>query len=480
MKSKDTISNESCKFFQFNNSLIIINPHPEMEKYLIIRKKSLELDTRTYDRRSVVTPEALFQVVKHGSPGRTIQTFQGFKSNLIQLAKNCGISVEFYDHRIPFPEPQLRLTHGFRLRQEELFLKVISANQSGLLQAPTRYGKSIMIINILRAYPRVKTVVTAPGVDLLGQTVADLQQQLPEREIKGIFTGSRTKVPSEDITVCSLDSLHKVDMVDTKLLLIDEPHAAVSESRAPMIARFRNARILGFGATLSGRYDNADKLITGLIGPILGRRTFKEAVKEEAICDIKVFMMRIPFSSFHYSKRDTAYSRLLYKNETFFQLVREISSTIIPKEWQTIIFIDQKKQADFMSLFIENSETVIAGRMTKKQRQETFERMRVGEIKRCICTDVYAQGVTFPDLRVMVNASGGGGSISSVQKPGRLAQIRPGKTCGYLVDFLFEPLEEETGKRNPVVSDSWSRHKKYKSLGYDISIVDKISDIELT
>ena len=125
--------------------------------------------------------------------------------------------------------------------------------------------------------------------------------------------------------------------------------------------------------------------------------------------------------------------------------------------------------------------------MKIKERRETFSRMVENSIKRCVCTGVYSQGVTFPDLRVMINASGGGGSISSTQKPGRLAQIRPDKDCGYLIDFKFEctnPTDIITTRNDSawqmVVRDSKARIKQYHELGYEVQEVDSLSEIELT
>ena len=473
------------KFYWYNNSLLIINPTKSIEDFLVYYKKSLEVIPGKFERKSSLKKQLLFNVVHPGPENRTIQTLQGFKNKLVAIAAKDG-EFEFHDHRLKSPEPRYNLMYGFRFGQEGLLRQALMKNQSGLIQAPTRYGKTYLIANTLRAFPGVQAVVAAPGVDLLGQTVNQLQELLCEREVKGIFTGSRNRNPSSDITVCSLDSLTKLDIEGTKLLLIDEPHAAVSESRAPVLARFKNARIYGFGATLKGRYDGADKLITGIMGPILSKITFREAVKEEAICDIKVFMVKVPFEHFPAAKRDTAYNRLVYKNQNFFSIIQEVSKTIIPEEWQTLIFIDQKKQADLMAKFVTSSEVAIAGRMTKAGRKEMFEAMQANEIKRCICTDIYAQGVTFPDLRVLVNAAGGGGHIASTQKPGRLAQVRPGKARGYLVDFLFECVdgEDEHGQTvhsawNHVVRDCAARMKQYKTLGYDVQVVDSITEITL-
>ena len=170
-------------------------------------------------------------------------------------------------------------------------------------------------------------------------------------------------------------------------------------------------------------------------------------------------------------------------------MVREIAKNKIPADWQTLVFIDQKKQADEMSEAIEDCEIAIASRLKVKERKELFEKMANNEVKRCVATSIYAQGVTFPDLRVMINAAGGSGSISSVQKPGRLAQNREGKEMGHLIDFMFEPIfdhtswQQDTSKENMmwsfVVNDCNARLKVYKSLGYQVDILESINDLNL-
>ena len=472
------------KLYWYSGNLVIIGSTPELEKRLTITKKALEWNASKFKRETKRYQEQLFTVLLEGSAERSILTLQGFKDEIILFCHKRKIPLEFYDCRTNFPAPQLELSTGFRLNQKQLFETLIQANKSGLLRAPTRYGKTIMMANTLRVFPNQPAVIAAPGVDLLTQLVSDLQTWLPDREIKGIFTGSRNQIPSEDITVCSFDSLQKIIPENVKLLLIDEPHAAVSESRAPLIARFKNARIYGFGATLKGRYDGGDDLITGLIGPIIAERTFKEAVAEGAICPIKVFMLEVPFVGWPCQDRKQAYRQLLHKNETLFELVREISDRHIPEDWQTLMFIDQKQQADMLSAVVGNTEMAIASRMSKKERKDLFERMATGEVKRCLCTSIYAQGVTFPDLRVMINVAGGGGHISSVQKPGRLAQIRDNKQQGFLIDFSFVPTNDlgssqfDTAAWRQVMRDCTARLKVYKSMGYDVQNITSLNELE--
>jgi len=465
---------------------MIINPHPAQEKFLHYQHRSLELVG--WKRESRTESVQLFQVIRPQEP-RIIQTFQGFLDPMMRLATKQGVPFEVLDRRTWFPEPKLELAHGFRCGQAELFNTFIKPQRSGLLQAVTRYGKSTIIANVMRVYPGVRTVLAAPGVDLLGQLVDDMRKKLPGREVLGIFTGSRNTKQSNDITITSLDSLHKVDAESTQLLLIDEPHAAVSESRAPMLAKFRNARIHGFGATLSGRFDGADKLMDGIIGPILARRTYLEAVAEGAICPIKVWMIKVSFSEFRCHNRDLAYRQLIYQNQGFNQLVKAISTDVVPGSYQTIIFADEKKQIELMNTFVQSGVQAVASKMKTTERRELFGRMVRGEIKRCIATDIFSTGVTFPDLRVIVNACGGGGGITSTQKPGRLAEVRPDKVCGHVIDFAFECdqypgeyLKRIDARDAPwkfVVNDSRARLKVYQENGYDVNVVDAIEEIKI-
>jgi superfamily II DNA or RNA helicase len=285
-----------------------------------------------------------------------------------------------------------------------------------------------------------------------------------------------------------MQSLEKLNPDDVRLLLIDEPHAILAPSVLIHMTKFKNARILAYGATMDGRFDDSDIILEGLVGPILYEKSFRQAVDEKAICDIRVYMLRVPFEPFQCNTRDQAYNRLLLKNNAFNALVKRLSAEVIPSDWQTLIFADLVKQIELMNQFVEDGVPAIASQMTNKERKERFAMMKTGEIKRCICTDIYSQGVTFPDLRCIINASGGGGSITGTQKPGRLAQRRPGKTRGYLIDFLFQPpgmaSDEEWVKSAQkwfyVVQDCQARMKVYRANGYDVRVINNIEEIELT
>lgn len=342
-----------------------------------------------------------------------------------------------------------------------------------------------LMINTLRAFPTLRTVVTCPGVDLVTQLAKDIKNACPSRDVTLLCTGSKARTEGDDITVCSADSLSKCNPEKIKLLLVDEPHAMVTESRFGQVQKFACRRYF-FGATLKGRFDNKDFMIKGLGGDILANRTYKDAVAEGAVCPLNIIFLKmvIPPDK-NYGERNRAYNTLLFQNEAVCRIVKRICEEIIPKQWQTLIFIKHEKQAEMLLSYIGDEHTIaMAKKMSKAQRKEITDKMQSGEILRCLASNIYAQGVTFSDVKVLINCEAGGNNTSAIQKPGRLAEIRPGKKCGVVIDFNFvsacnenASVGREQGEWTSLCSDSRARREAYKEIGYGIHDADTIEEL---
>lgn len=334
-----------------------------------------------------------------------------------------------------------------------------------------------LIKNTIRAFPNVNTVVTVPGVDLVKQLYEDIKLAVPNREVKLIGVGSN-KTPCDDINVVSMDSLYKCDADACRLLLIDEPHACVTNSRLPEITKFDKARKFGYGATLKGRFDQKDVLIEALIGPVLVERTFKEAVAEGAVCPLIVYMIIIPLSGVM-NDRDQAYKKYLFKGERVAKAVKYICHDLLPKEWQTLIFIKNEDQAEYFIDWVGKEGTIaMAKRLTKKEREGLMTEMCSDKIKRCLASEIYAQGVTFNHVRALINLTGGGANTSTIQKPGRLAEVRPDKKCGVVFDFFFTEGDSKGNGAMSLCRESKARMEAYSEKGYEIIFVDSYNALE--
>lgn len=448
-----------------------------LEKLLTFKVKTIELVK--WKKKSVWSNQQEFVYdTLDGMP--VLVTHQGFAPWLEKEMRDKGLDVRVENCCVPdlLPPPRLDKMRGFRFSQKKVVTELLLANRSGRLGLPTRYGKTFCLINILRAYPGVKTVVLAPGQDLLVQLTADLKAALePEgREIKQIGGGSTVKFMSEDITVCSMDSTHKLDKESVRLVIGDEIHTMASATRQDILLDFPLCRKIGMTASQTGRFDKKDFMIEGLFGPLLAHIPYKEAVIEKAVEQITVLAMDWPVEIANAgmartTDRDAA-MKLVFQGEKLGRCVRWLAHTVLPPNWQTLFFIKTEEQADALLNYI-GSETAIAmaKKLSKKERNAMTEKVRHNHISRVICSDIFVQGVTFHDVVCLVNCAGGGASTTTIQKPGRLAEIRPNKSGSLLVDFDIRPGNAVAMECQGVLQlwrETQARLASYRDTGYHV------------
>jgi len=458
--------------------LMIAPTHPAFEQMLRYEHKSLVSQPGQPWNRVTKREERLLYLLKEKEGITALITHHGFLHRVVQFCVRCRWPVKFGDEddrRTKLPPPLLNNMHGFRFSQKALLEKFLLADCSGCLKAPTRYGKSTLIVNTMRAYPGITTVFTCPGEDLLRQSVKDFKAAMPERDIRMLGAGSSNRISGPDITICSMDSLHLCDYGKVRLLIVDEPHALMTDGRIPQLNKFQFARRLSFGATLEGRFDGRDLVLEGLLGPVLAERTYEEAVKEGAICPLVILLLKVNLHRKAVTgKRDQVYKHTIFESPEIASMMANICR-LMPDDWQHLVFIRQEVQADLIQEALGDDTPIAMAKVLKKKvRAQMAQDMRFNNLRRCISSDIFATGVTFHDIRCVVNASGGAGNISSIQKPGRLAEVRPNKKCGVMIDFLY--LCDENPK-NCLTIDSWSRHKVYKAKGYDVRVVGSVEEL---
>lgn len=443
--------------------------------------------------------ELLYEPMRAKVPA--LWTHHGFADDVVAFLREQGAPYEVIDARLPKPAPDFRRMRGFRFSQQALLETALKQRRSGLIGAPTRFGKSTLILNTCRAYKGLRILVVVPGRDLVKQTFEMLRDCLKEDSMEVIRIGNAkgdveddvvtysAKNLSRDVNVCSMDSLHKVDASMIDLVLVDEPHALPTDGRMPDFVRFDKALKIGYGATLEGRFDGRDPMIKGLIGPVLAERTYQEAVAEGAIAPLTILMVEIPLKFKSAWNRATAYKRALWESPVMEQFLPWLlgghdrnGRPVLPPEWQVLSFINNEKQVDFIQAIMNRHGIPHAVAMDKlltgKERDRLMEDMAAGKIRLAFATGIWAQGVTFSNLRVMMNLAGGGCSTSTIQKPGRVAEVIPGKKCGIIVDFNFVADQAELGKAKSSrvkgescfqpVWESQSRMRYYKAKGFNV------------
>jgi len=464
-----------------DSRLKVVPSSKEVEKALTYTHKTIE--KQGFGSKVVRRQRHIFRKLEHEGV-HILETYQGVWMRVADVLRAAGHEVRVTDDRDKFPSPRLDLMYGFRGTQEALTREMLAFNCSGIMSAVTRFGKSTCLLNVMRAFPDLCTVLILPGADLMEQAVRELKHALPARHIVQIGGGSGKRIASEDLTVCSMDSMHLLDHGRVRLVLVDEPHELPTDSRVPEFLKLERARKYGFGGSVTGRFDGRDLVTEALIGPVLVEKTYVQAVAEGAVCPLHIIMLRVPVRPQHFYNRDQAYKALLWQNPERLADIRHISDVVLAPDAQTILFINNEKQGNAVYESLDGERRLAMAKvLTSKERKAMTAGMRMSEIKRCISSEIFSTGVTFSDLAAVINISGGGGSVSCVQKPGRLLEMRPGKKCGVMFEFLFTAAPPTPGQKQQwgpwrsLVSDSDARLAVYRDRGYALHFADTLAEV---
>jgi len=436
-------------------------------------------------------------------------TMPGLAGRIKKYLENFRIKYIMTDKRTPFPKPDIRgAMAGMRPSQVECVYTALMS-EGGIISAATGFGKSYIIASIIKAYdPELlrargtpTCLVTVKDQEICLQNYEKLKELFPDREV-GVLCSSKTR-HSDDILSVTLDSLHRANMDEVGIMLVDEVHEAATASRSDKLAKAVNARRWGFSATATGRFDNSDLVTEGLVGPQIYSYSYQDGVRDGVLVPIEVLWLNVPPPTtidlpyyLNLKQRLAKYRHGVEHNAGQKALINEILDRIDEDEEQILCIMQHTEQ---MNALVEGRKDVTCvhavtdssklssrgltnlSAVSKKDRKKAYEGMKTGEIRKAMSTYVYKQGVDFPGLSVLIQAGGGGSKIASAQIPGRCSRLSDGKDRAYLVDF-WHPWDQKVtdeGKLRdgPILRDDKARRRIYKKLGFTQSPVDDINSL---
>lgn len=337
----------------------------------------------------------------------------------------------------------------YRARQEEC-LTIIAANDCGVVAAPTGFGKGAVILMLCLLYPRAKIHIVTPGRDLVSKTVRQLTKYLPN--IGQVGFGKKR---IERITVFSADSLHASDY-DADILIVDEAHELMAPTYGTYLVKYKYSRNFAFTATPTGRADKADIKMESLFGEVIFSMSYQEAVDLHLVVPIEVRWLDLlsPNPADGYvkkiAKKRWGIWRNPYRNKAITDavkaymgdqvliLVYTLEHALHLREFlpEFQLCYDQMKESDRKFYIKEGLLKPDEPVMTPQRREDIRLKFESGELKHVIATNVWATGVSFDALPVLVWAAGGASEIKSTQVPGRVCRIHDpsGKNKGILID----------------------------------------------
>ena len=275
-------------------------------------------------------------------------------------------------------------------------------------------------------------------------------------------------------------------MSEIGLILYDEVHT-LTEKRAEKVMVATHAMRYGVSATPSGRFDGADLMTEGVFGPIVYRRSYREAIDDGAVVPIRVYWIDVPPPDGWLSckAKDATYRHGVWRWEPMHQIVSDLWSRI-PEDMQTLGIVDKIEHMNRLAphlpgttfVHAETSQASLTRRkfnnvtaVSAKDRESAYKKIERGSLKRVISSGIYRTGVNFPQMTVLVNLAGMGSEIIAGQLPGRASRNIDGKECAFLIDF-WRPWdivvkEDLTSKPSFIFRDDMKREKMYSALGFE-------------
>lgn len=443
---------------------------------------------------------------------RRLTAMDGFMFKIKKALTDAGYPFTVVDVRTPRPVPDIAkaLEQLWDVQKPAAYTALMSGG--GIISLPTGGGKTRIAASIISAYSKDKlqlrgtplTVFAAPERDINAKNYEEIKAVLKDRDV-GIMQSGRKQVITVDVMCVTLDSLQNIDPTQVGLLIVDEVHTGVSDTRSANIQDMRTAIKFGVSATPGGRYDGKDLVIEALFGPVVYTKTYQDMVNDNVLVPIKVVWIEAPEPDLglkyylNLSSREGKIGNAVTRNTGCNRVIGEIMKTL-PKDMQAIAIMPTIEQMSNIlhwckdgnqPVFVAHGETdaqALIDRdfpnvpaLSTKARKELYQAMEAGTVKRTLATYVYKQGVNFPSLEVMINAGGGGGEIAAKQIPGRVSRTVTGKDKAWLIDF-WHPWDTKKDKFNrsvpgPVNSDDRKRKKFYAELGFEQVFIKDLSEL---
>lgn len=348
--------------------------------------------------------------------------------------------------------------YDLRPRQDEC-LAAMELYDRGLIDAPPGFGKSAAFTFYALAHPKAKIHILVDRASVMDRIYREMSTFLPN--VGRVGDGHRR---FERVTIVSAYSAQWTpfdDITDPAcpdVVLADEVHRLVGPAAWANVVRYRWARMYGFSATLSGRFDGAEAVLESVFGRTIFLMTYPEAVSLGLVVPIEVEWLTVAGDD---PTKDLVKSDAILRNGIWRNPVRNQAImdrvAALPADDQTLILtatIDHlvhlkryrpdltlvydkldadRYQAYCRAKLLDPERDPI---MTNELRERLTRRFEAGELKLVAANQVWDTGVSFNGLQNLVIAHGKKTKIGAVQGPGRVSRISAatGKQIGRVID----------------------------------------------
>ena len=439
--------------YEIRGNLLILQQYP-LHLYYDLRKV-FSYDRIGYDRKlqqRTRTPEivgtgfnadgASINLTDTAIP-KTIVTFHGYEYALLKFAAKNKIHVDkivtkLTDETVYVPQwDKLPEDFEFRYMQKEI-LETMANNTGGIIVAATGFGKGEIAGIMPLVFPQARILMCSFRQQVYS-TLADRVRKyvLPSTKLfiqKPGKSVTQSAVQQARIVVCGNKSLPKIlgYSDDYDFVILDEVHTAATNDTFRIVSSLIKPRIFGFTAS-PNRADGGQFRLLGLCGPKLMEIDMKKAVEKGLVVPVKVKWCPVDLQYDPTAKCHIAYKkhRGIWYNAVRNKLIAGAALTY-DADTQVLIIVETIKHAFALKAMLPEYKVISSETPDLDRSRNAFKK---GTLKKVISTGVWKEGVDFPSLTVLINATGVKSEISNIQLTGRVSRTDKDKTQGTIYDF---------------------------------------------
>ena len=398
---------------------------------------------------------------------------RGCFDEVVELLKEQNVTPDIDDRRQSGQKLKSLKFLG-KLKSEQLkAVKVIVKHDTGVLHAPTAFGKTVAAIGVI-SRRKVNTLILTHSRHLLEQWQERLKTFVTGVEI-GVIGGGK-KRPSGQIDIATYQSLinkkdNSIDCLiqDYGQVIIDECHHISAPRFEMALNEVRAKYVLGLTAT-PDRQDGHQKIIFMLAGPV--RCKVKQDHAEKFVQKIVVtHLYQQPARSLTGEDERPRISdvyRWLTEDKSRSQKIVEDVADRVAEGKTPIVLTERREHADLINQLLVDKEiktVVLRGAMRAKERKNANERL--AETQVVVATGKYVgEGFDMPRLDTLFLALPIAWKGSLAQYAGRIHREFDGKNHVTIYDYVDSSL--------PMLERMFlKREKGYKAMGYQLSFVNQ-------
>ena len=448
------------------------------------------LEAEKYNRSTRGIPRNLV-LFSYDQVTRELSLPRGYAGHLMGLLEKQGIEYSLIDNRVLLQKVLFHSTIKLRPYQVPAVNGVLKGTQ-GILEAPAGAGKTEMGLEIVARVGQPSIWLTHTR-DLADQVItrAEARLGIPRQEI-GMLGAGQERL-GERLTVGIIQKLIRMDLAPLigrfGLILLDECHHSPAATWSEIINQFPARYRYGVTATLE-RGDSLEVVTHRVIGPTLYRVPRSAVEASGGVIVPKLRVIRTGTESEVWEKhqeRDKAWKELCKqckeqgKREPRKPLIpyADILREIIESQQRNKLILDilKKECPGHCSLVLSKRVghcghlakmladvapslkiAVIHGKMSKKQREETIEKMKNGKLDILFAVNIAKEGLDIPRLDRLFLVCSGRNEAEVEQMVGRIQRASPGKEDAVVFDFVDEKI-------GMFQAQYWARRRVYKKLG---------------